>query len=112
MSERARAFLTNWLSEHTHPLPVTRRMAEAVRLATACRKDATAAGIPLQEIRDLSDGDVILKMLGALDAAAQLAEDVGIAPEIEATVEDRPVDATVLPTRDAWRKAFAPLNRH
>jgi hypothetical protein len=111
MSERARAFLTNWLSEHTHPLPVTRRMAEAVRLATACRKDATASGIPLQEIRDLSDGDVILKMLRALDTAAQLAEDVGIAPEIETTAEDRRVDATTLNTWDAWRKAFALLNR-
>ncbi len=99
MSERAQTFLSNWLSEHTHPLPVTRRMAEAVRLATACRKDATAAGIPLQDIRDVSDGDVILKMLRALDTAAQLAEDVGIAPEIETAVEDRRADATALDIR-------------
>jgi hypothetical protein len=75
-------------------------MAEAVRLATACRKDATAAGIPLQDIRDASDGDVILKMLRAFDTAAQLAEDVGIAPEIETTVEDRRVRETTLDTRD------------
>jgi hypothetical protein len=96
MSERAQAFLTDWLSGHAHPLPVTRRMAEAVRLATSCRKDATAVGVPLQEIRDVSDGDLILKIIRALDTAAHLAEDVGIAPEIETTVEDRRVRATTL----------------
>jgi hypothetical protein len=96
MSEQAQAFLINWLSGHAHSLPVTRRVAEAVRLATACRKDATAADIPLQEIRHVSDGDLILKMLQALDTAAHLAEDVGIAPEIETTLEDRRVRATTL----------------
>jgi hypothetical protein len=96
MSDQARAFLINWLSGHAHALPVTRRVAEAVRLATACRKDATAADIPLQEIRHVSDGDLILKMLQALDTAAHLAEDVGIAPEIETTLEDRRVRATTL----------------
>lgn len=89
MSDRAQAFLVNWLSEHARPLPLTRRVAEAVRLASACRKDATAASIPQQEIRDASGGDLILQMLRALDMAAHLAEDVGIAPEIE-TTEDRP----------------------
>ena len=74
MSERARAFLTDWFSGHAHPLPVTRRMAEAVRLATSCRKDATAVCIPLQEIRDVSDGDLILKILRALDAAGGWCE--------------------------------------
>jgi len=100
MSERAREFLSNWLSEHANPLPDTRRVAEAVRLATACRKDATAAGIPLQEIRLESGGDLILKMLQALDTAANLAADpaadVGIAPEIETTAEDARVRATML----------------
>jgi hypothetical protein len=96
MSDQARAFLTNWLSGHAHPLPVTRRVAEAVRLATACRKDAAAAGIPQQEIREVSDGDLILKVLHALDTAAHLAEDVGIAPEIEPTVEPHGVRATTL----------------
>jgi hypothetical protein len=70
MSDRARAFLINWLSEHANPLPATRRMAEAVRLATACRKDATAADIPLKEIRHVSDGDLIMKILQALDTTA------------------------------------------
>ena len=91
MSERAREFLDSWLSDHANPLPDTRRVAEAVRLATACRKDATAAGIPLQEIRNEADGDLILKMLRALDTAAHLAEEVRIAPEIETTVEDHRV---------------------
>ena len=90
MSDRARAFLINWLSGHIRPLPATRRLADAVRLATACREDATVAGIPLQEIRTVVDGDLILKMLQALDTAARLAEDVGIAPEIEPTWEDVP----------------------
>ena len=107
MSDRAQAFLMNWLSGHTHPLPVTRRLAEAVRLATACRKDATAAGIPLQEIRDVSDGDLILKMLQALDTAAQLAEAVGIAPEIETTVEERRAQETTLNIWDASRRALS-----
>jgi hypothetical protein len=49
---------------------------------------SAAAGIPLREIRHVSDGDLILKMLQALNMAANLAEDVGIAPEIETTVED------------------------
>jgi hypothetical protein len=101
MSDRARAFLISWLSGHVHSLPVTGRVAEAVRLATACRKDATAAGIPLQEIRDVSDGDLILEMLRALDTAAHLADDVGIAPEIETTVEDGRVPATTLNIQDA-----------
>ena len=96
MSDRAREFLVNWLSVHATSLPETKRVAEAVRLATACRKDATAAGIPLQEIRHESDGDLILKMLQALDTAAQLAENVGIAPELETTPEERRVPATAL----------------
>jgi hypothetical protein len=90
MSDRAREFLVDWLAGHIHPLPVTRRLTEAVRLATACREDATVAGIPLQEIRNVADGDLILKMLHALDTPAGLAEDVGIAPEIETSVEDVP----------------------
>lgn len=111
MSYRARAFLVNWLSEHAHPLPITRRLAEAVRLATACRKDATAAGIPLQEIRNVSDGDLIVAMLRALDTATHLAEDVGIAPEIEPPVEDGRGRATTFNIWDASRGAFSLLNR-
>ncbi len=96
MSDRAREFLVNWLSKHACPLPDVKRMAEAVRLATACRKDATAAGIPPQEVRDEAEGDLILKILQALDMAAALAEEVGIAPEIGTRADDRRVGATML----------------
>jgi hypothetical protein len=82
MSDRARDFLIDWFSSHVQPLPAVRRLAEAVRLATKCRADATAAGIPLQEIRDVAHGDLILKLIQALDAAGRLDEDTTIAPEI------------------------------
>ena len=82
MSDRAREFLIDWFSAHVHPLPVVRRLAEAVRLATKCRADATASGIPMQEIRDVADGDLILRLIQALDAAARLDEDAPIAPDI------------------------------
>ena len=87
MSDRARDFLIDWFSSHVQPLPAVRRLAEAVRLATKCRADATAADIPLQEIRDLTDGDLILKLLQALDAAAHLNEGTPIAPEMETHIE-------------------------
>ena len=50
MSDRACEFLNDWFSMHVQPLPVVQRLAEAVRLATKCRADATASGIPTQEI--------------------------------------------------------------
>lgn len=86
MSDRARDFLIDWFSSHVQPLPAVRRLAEAVRLATKCRVDATAAGIPLQEIREVAN-DLILKLLQALDAAARLDEDAPIAPEMKALIE-------------------------
>ena len=87
MSDRAREFLIDWFSAHVHPLPVVRRLAEAVRLATKCRADATASGIPMQEIRDVADGDLILRLIQALDAAARLDEDAPIAPDIRSLIE-------------------------
>ena len=87
MSDRAREFLIDWFSSHVQPLPPVRRLAEAVRLATKCRTDATAAGIPLQEIRDMANGDLILKLLQALDTADRLDEDSPIAPEMKTLIE-------------------------
>jgi hypothetical protein len=87
MSDQAREFLIDWFSGHVQPLPAVRRLAEAVRLATQCRADATAAGIPLQEIRDLAGGDLILELLQALHAAARLDEDTQIAPEMKTLSE-------------------------
>ena len=87
MSDRAREFLIDWFSTHVQPLPVVRRLAEAVRLATKCRADATASGIPMQEIRDVADGDLILRLIQALDAAARLDEDAPVAPEMGTLIE-------------------------
>ena len=88
MSERAQSFLIHWVADHIQSLPESLRLAQAVRLATQCRKDATAAGIPLQEIRDAAGGDLIRKLLNALDAAARLDNDAPLAPQIEAGAAD------------------------
>jgi len=87
MSDQAREFLIDWFSAHVQHLPAVRRLAEAVRLTTKCRADATTAGIPQQEIRDVAGGDLILKLLQALDAAARLEEDTPIAPEMKTLIE-------------------------
>lgn len=87
MSDRARYFLNDWFDDHIKPLPAVERLAEAVRLATRCRQDATAAGIPLQEIRDMVGGDLIRKILHALDIAATLHDQVPLVPETSALVE-------------------------
>ena len=91
MSDQAREFLIDWFSAHVQPLPPVRRLAEAVRLATKCRADATASGISLQEIRDVTSGDLIVKLLRALDAAARLDEDTPIAPEMETLIETQTI---------------------
>jgi hypothetical protein len=91
MSDQAREFLIDWFSASVHPLPAARRLAEAVRLATFCRADATAAGIPLQEIRDVAGGDLILKLLQALDAAARLDDSSSIAPEMKILIDEEAV---------------------
>ena len=83
MSDQARIFLISWFSEHIKALPEVRRLAEAVRLAAKCRADAANVGIPLDEIRDVTDGDLILKLLQALDAVARLDGDTEIATEME-----------------------------
>jgi hypothetical protein len=86
MSDHARIFLIYWFSAHLKPLPQVRRLAEAVRLATKCRADAADVGIPLDEIRDVTDGDLILKLLQALDAVARLDGDTEIVPEMETLI--------------------------
>lgn len=88
MSERAQSFLIHWFAGHIQSLPEPLRLAQAVRLATRCRKDASAAGIPRQEIREVAEGDLIRKLLNALDAAARLDNDAPLAPQIEAVAEE------------------------
>jgi hypothetical protein len=87
MTYRAGDFLTGWLTQHVRPLPPVQRLAETVRLATACRRDAVAAGIDLQDIRDVAGGDLIRKILEALNTAALLADEAPLAPDIDASVE-------------------------
>jgi len=91
MSDRAREFLLDWFSGHVQPLPPARRLAEAVRLATYCRTDATDSGIALQEIRDAAGGDLILKLIQALDIAAHLHQDAPIAPEMKTLIETQAI---------------------
>jgi hypothetical protein len=87
MSDRAGDFLIGWFALHVHALPPVQRLAEAVRLVTACRKDAVAAGIPLQEIRDAVGGDLVRKILEALDAAARLSSETPLAPALDVVTE-------------------------
>jgi hypothetical protein len=87
MSDRAGDFLIYWLAQHVRPLPAVQRLAEAVRLATECRKDVVAAGIPMQEIRDAAGGDLIRRILEALSTPALVADAAPLAPEIDASIE-------------------------
>lgn len=82
MSNQARGFLNDWLVEHIKPLEPAKRVAASVRLADQCRKDATASGIPLQEIRDEVEGDLIRAILHVLDGvAADLNDQVPLVSE-------------------------------
>ncbi len=87
MTDRAGEFLTGWLAQHVRAMPPVQRLAETVRLATACRRDAVAAGIDLQDIRDVAGGDLIRKILDSLNTAAPVADEAPLAPDIEAPVE-------------------------
>lgn len=81
MSDQAHQFLMNWLDQHIRPLPAVQRLAEAARLAAQCRFDATAAGIPLQALRDATGGDLIRTILHALDREARLVDETSTSSE-------------------------------
>lgn len=87
MIDQADEFLTGWLAQHVRALPPVQRLAETVRLATACRRDAVAAGIDLQDIREVAGGDLIRKILDALNTAAPLVDEAPLAPDVDASVE-------------------------
>ncbi len=87
MNDRAGDFLIHWFAQHVRPLPAVQRLAEAVRLATDCRKDAMAAGIDLQDIRNIAGGDLIRKILQALDTAARISSETPLAPDVDAAAE-------------------------
>lgn len=92
MSDRGRDFLINWFSSHVESLPAVQRLAAAVRLASACRKDAIAMAIPLQEIRDAAGGDLIRKILEALDTAARHGNDAPLVPKAGGELEPAPIE--------------------
>jgi len=75
------------LGENIEPLRAVERIAASVKLTAQCRRDAVMAGIPLQEIRDEVGGDLIRKILEALDIAADLHDQFRVVPETSALVE-------------------------
>jgi hypothetical protein len=92
MSDRACTFLIHWLTRHVEALPAVQRLAAAVRLAGACRKAAVAAGIPPQEIRDAAGGNLIRKILEALDTVARLSNDAQRAPKTGAEMKSATIE--------------------
>jgi hypothetical protein len=67
MSDWACRFLIYWLALRA----AARR---GVQLASARQKDTVAAGIPPQEIRAVAGGNLIRKILEALNAVARLSK--------------------------------------
>jgi hypothetical protein len=98
MSDRAHLFLDGWFGKHIGPLPAVKRLGASVRLATQCRQDAVAAGIPLQEIRDAVGGDLIRRILHVLDTAATLRDEVPLVPETSASVDSTETSEAGLPS--------------
>jgi hypothetical protein len=47
----------------------------------------------MQEIRDMADGDLILRLIQALDAVARMDEDAPIAPEMRTLETETLVDS-------------------
>ena len=86
MSERAHEFMIHWLSVNVGAVPAVQRLGKAIRLATKCREDATLAGIALQEIRAVAEGDLIRKILAAFDAAACSENGAVKSPELETAI--------------------------
>jgi hypothetical protein len=70
MTYRAKEFLDCWESEHVEAVADSEKAAEAEQLALACRQDALRAGTAEQDLADAVGGDLIGKLLQALDAAA------------------------------------------
>jgi hypothetical protein len=87
MDDQAHQFLMDWFDQHIRPLPAVQRLAEAARLAVQCRFDATAAGIPLQVIRNEAGGDLIRTIPRALDREARLVDEAS-APSESAPLAD------------------------
>ena len=71
MSERALAFVEEWVSDHVRAEDKSGdEQARAKALADRCRADAAAHGIPANEIADAID-DLTEFMTGAIEEAAE-----------------------------------------
>ncbi len=71
MSERALAFVEEWVSDHVRAEDKSGdEQARARALAARCRADAGTHGIPANEIADAID-DLIAFMIGAIEEAAE-----------------------------------------
>ena len=71
MSERALAFVEEWVSDHVRAEDKSGdEQARAKALADRCRADAGTHGIPANEIADAID-DLTAFMIGAIEEAAE-----------------------------------------
>lgn len=82
MSDLAQSFLERWTEENVTPIPAADREAEAERLATACKEEATQEGISEADLNeacsqssDEEHADVLAYMQAALETASAAAED-------------------------------------
>ncbi len=88
MSERALAFVEEWVSDHVRAEDKSGdEQARAKALADRCRIDAATHGIPANEIADAID-DLTAFMVGAIEEAAERkahaeqSEDVKPVPDL------------------------------
>jgi hypothetical protein len=70
MSERALAFVDEWVSRHVHAEDANDIEARAKALARQCLADASKAGIPASEIDEAID-DLPNFMIGAIEEAEE-----------------------------------------
>jgi hypothetical protein len=71
MSERALAFVEEWVSDHVRAEDKSGdERARASALADRCRADATTHGIPASEIGEAID-DLTAFMIGAIEEASE-----------------------------------------
>ena len=80
MGDRARAFLEAWVQENVQIVAADEHeQVKAESLAAACIADGAKQGLTQEDLHDassdLSHGDLISFMLGAIEAAAMVETD-------------------------------------
>lgn len=71
MIYRALEFLDRWEADNIQSVPPPERQREAKRLAEICREDAIRAGVSLDDLHRVADGNLIQNMLDALEWATR-----------------------------------------